>query len=148
MTALSYDVDEARCIATVNYYAPPSFPEWRRVLGRLTTHAAFQPHFGVLFDRSRVYALADASELNQMVRILDEERSNGRIAGRCAIVVHDAASYEIGKMAEQISSYENSIRTFHRLDDAERWATEKEAEPQNEAAAPGIELDAPAAAIG
>ena len=125
MTApLSYNVDEATCAATVTYHAQPTMMEWRKVVARLLTHAAFQPHFAVLFDRRRIYTPAATDDTHQFVRMLDEERGRGNMTGRCAIIVSDPASFEMGKMAEQISCFPNSIRTFHFLEEAERWVAE------------------------
>lgn len=125
MTApLSYNVDEATCTATVTYHAHPTILEWRKVLGRLLMHAAFQPHFAVLFDRRRIYTPAATDYVQQFVRILDEERGQGNITGRCAMIVSEPASFGMGGMAEQMSSFANSIRTFHSLEEAERWVAE------------------------
>jgi hypothetical protein len=125
MTApLSYNVDEATCTATVTYHTQPTMGEWRKMVARLLMHAAFQPHFSVLFDRRRIYT-ADATDyIHQFVRVLDEERGRGNMTGRCAIVVSDPASYEMGRIAEQVSCFPNSIRTFHFLEEAERWVAE------------------------
>jgi hypothetical protein len=121
---LSYNVDEATCAATVTYHAQPTIGEWRRVMVRVLTHAAFQPHFAVLFDRRRIYTPAETNYMNQFVQMLDEERSKGNIAGRCAIIVNDPASYGMGRMVEQLSSFAGSIRTFYSLEDAEQWVAE------------------------
>ena len=134
MTApLSYNVDEATCTATVTYHAQPTIGEWRKAIGRLLMHAAFQPHFGVLLDRTRIYTPAESDYIHQFVRILDEERGKGNLTGRCAMIVGDPASYGMGKMAEQMSNFANSIRTFYRLDEAERWLAQASL-PQAEAA--------------
>jgi len=125
MTApFSYNVDEATCTATVTYHAQPTMGEWRKMVARLLMHAAFQPHFAVLLDRRRIYTPATTDDVQQFVRVLDEERGRENITGRCAIIVSDPASYEMGRMAEQMSSFANSIRTFRRLEEAERWLAE------------------------
>ena len=56
-------------------------------MGRLLMHAAYQPHFGVLLDRRRIYTPAATEYIHQFVQILDEERRNGNMTGRCAIIV-------------------------------------------------------------
>ena len=121
---LSYNVDEATCAATVTCHAQPAMFEWRRVMARVLTHAAFQPHFGVLFDRRRIHTPAETNYMNQFVQMLDKERSKGNIAGRCAIIVSDPMSFGIGRMAEQLSNFAGSIRTFYSLEDAEQWVAE------------------------
>jgi hypothetical protein len=91
---------------------------------RLLTHAVFRPHFSVLLDRRQVYNAAEVNHIEEFVRVLDEERERENFAGRCAIVVSDANSFGMGKMAEQLSNFANSIRTFYKMDEAERWVAE------------------------
>lgn len=119
---LSYNVDEAACAATVTYHAQPTIGEWQRVVARVLTHAAFQPHFAVFFDRRRIYTPAETHYMNQFVQTLDEERRKGNITGRCAIIVNNPASYGMGRMVEQLSNFADSMRTFYSLEDAEQWA--------------------------
>jgi hypothetical protein len=137
MTApLSYNVDEATCTATVTYHAQPTIGEWRKALVRLLTHAAFQPHFAVLLDRSRIYTAAETNYIDEFVRVLDDEREKGNITGRCAIIVNNPTSFGMGRMAEQLSNFANSIRTFHNLEDAEHWVAEANASVMAAAPAP------------
>jgi hypothetical protein len=125
MTApLSYNVDEETCTATVTYHAQATIGEWRKALGRLLMHAAFQPHFAVVLDRRRIYTPGATDYINAFVGVLDEERGKGNLAGPCAIIVSDPASYEMGKMAAELSIFADSIRPFYRLEEAELWVAE------------------------
>jgi hypothetical protein len=130
----SYNIDEATCTATVTYHSQPVIGEWRKMMLRLLTHAVFQPHFSVLLDRRQIYTAAETNHIEEFVRVLDDERERENFAGRCAIVVSDANSFGMGKMAEQLSSFANSIRTFYKMEEAERWI----AEAYTPAAAPEV----------
>src|SRR5678816_3151693 len=116
----SFNIDEATCAATVTYHSQPVIGEWRKMMLRVCTHAVFRPHFSVLLDRRQVYTAAEMNHGEEFVRVLDEERERENFSGRCAIVVSEAHSFGMAKMAEQLTGFANSIRTFYKMEDAER----------------------------
>ncbi|HSI64381.1 MAG TPA: hypothetical protein VLE43_14735, partial [Candidatus Saccharimonadia bacterium] len=50
-----------------------------------------------------------------------DKRVRHGISGRWALVVNDLGNFGLGRMAEQLSDYQGSIRTFKTYEAAERW---------------------------
>lgn len=117
---LAYRIDSAKGLAVVTYRVQPAFEEWATTLNRLLTDPAFRPHFGVLFDRRSVSHPVTPEYIRKIIRFLDEKQTAHKM-GHCATVVSDIASYGMGRMAEQISTIDESFRTFRTLHEAEQW---------------------------
>ena len=107
-------------MAFIKYRAQPEFDEWSATMGQLLEDPAYNPDFGLLFDRRDVPRPANTSYIKRIVHFIDS-RQGTRSIGRCATVVGDLGSYGMGRMAEQITNYENSFRTFHTMEEAEQW---------------------------
>lgn len=102
---LAYAIDAKRRVAVLTYRAQPTI---------------CVPSLGVLLDRRMILRPAETEYIKRMVRLLDERHAAGKVA-RCAIVSADVGSYGMGRMAEQLTTFEGSIRTFKEFPDAEEW---------------------------
>jgi len=118
--AIAYFVRPSARLAVVTYRTQPDFEEWLLTMERLFREPDFLPGFGILFDRSSITHPADTVYMKRLVHFLDTKRADGTIRG-WAGVVGDVASFGMGRMAEQLTQYENSVRIFRDVTEAEAW---------------------------
>jgi hypothetical protein len=117
---LAYAIDAQRRVAVLTYRAQPTISQWSHTIERILSDANCVPSLGVLLDRRMIFRPAETEYIKRMVRLLDERYAAGKVA-RCAIVTADPGSYGMGRMAEQLTTFEGSIRTFKEFPDAEQW---------------------------
>jgi len=117
---LAYTIDAERRVAVLTYRAQPTISQWSHTIERILSEAGCVPSLGILLDRRMIFRPAETEYIKRMVRILDERHAAGKVA-RCAIVAADQGSYGMGRMAEQLTTFEGSIRTFKGFPDAEKW---------------------------
>lgn len=122
---LAYAIDAKRRVAVLTYRAQPTISQWSRTIERLLSDANCVPGVGVLLDRRMIFRPAETEYIKSMVRLLDDRHAAGKV-GRCAIVTADPGSYGMGRMAEQLTNFEGSIRTFKDFPEAEGWVSEAE----------------------
>lgn len=118
---LSYEIDVPSRRVVVIYAALPTFAEWSQAMERVFADPNYQPGFGMFLDARSIGASA-TDYVTRMVEFIDRHRKR---AGGCrwAILVEDESSFGMGRMAEQLSSCEFSIRTFRDRAKAEEWLT-------------------------
>lgn len=117
---IDYWIDRTKSVAFIKYRAQPDFTQWTTVIGQLLEDPAYKPEIGLLFDRRDVPRPVNTDYIKRVVHFIDSRQATGTI-GRCATVVSDLGSFGMGRMAEQITNYENSFRTFRTMAEAEQW---------------------------
>jgi len=118
--ALEYSLHPGARMAIVKYRLQPDFEEWSRTMQRLFRDPAYGRGFAILFDRRGVHHPASVTHVEQVVQFLDDRRADGTIR-RWAVVVADLASFGMGRMAEQLTHWDDSNRAFRDTAEAEAW---------------------------
>jgi hypothetical protein len=118
--SLSYKMDLSRKRVVVTYHASPSFEDWVSFMNRVCDHPDYQEDFDILLDRRAVPTTAETPCITHAVDFIDKRVRRGA-KGRWALGVSDLGNFGLGRMAEQLSDYYGSIRTFKNYAAAEEW---------------------------
>lgn len=99
--ALKYHIDPARRMARITYCAVPTFDQWADLVRSVFADPAWQPGFGLLFDRRPI----DEPPSTSFVRRLADfcKRNVGALRGsRIALLVSSPAAFGMGRMEGQL----------------------------------------------
>ena len=121
MDTPTYRISPARQIVVLTYYVRPTVEDLQQVLALLAEDPAYQSGYGVILDRRKVPS-GSTIYVQKMVRLVDGLRKKmGDV--HWALLVSDMESFGMGRMAEQLTDFPDTIRTFWDAQEAERWLT-------------------------
>ena len=118
--SLSYKIDLSRKRVVVTYHASPNFEEWVSFMNEVFEDPEYREDFDIVLDRRAVLTTAETPCITHAVGFIDKRTCRGA-NGRWVLVVSDLGNFGLGRMAEQLSDYYGSIRTFKSYEAAEKW---------------------------
>jgi hypothetical protein len=99
MTKLTYAIDADAGIVRLDYRDSPDWPEMHQVLEAVLADPAHRPGMGILADRSAVVTPQTVGYIRQLTLFVRKHQPEFGNA-RWALVVRDAASHGMGRLAQ------------------------------------------------
>jgi hypothetical protein len=128
---IAWTADPAGRFAVLTLTDPYTIEEWRTALDALLLQPVYRARRAMLVDR-RGCSPPEGFFVAQMAEFF-AGHSRALAGAVAAVVVSDDTGYGMGRMTELTSEKENpdfAIRTFRKYDEAERWLTGGQSEPE------------------
>jgi hypothetical protein len=99
--SLTYSIDPAAGVVELRYFGRQDFAEWSAVMYAILEDPAFAEGYGFLSDRRLVSEVPTTDFVQATLTFLRTHQARLG-ARRWAAIVNDAASYGMGRMAQQL----------------------------------------------
>ena len=122
--SLTYSIDPAAGVVELRYFGRQDFAEWSAVMYAILEDPAFAEGYGFLSDRRLVSEVPTTDFVQATLTFLRTHQARLG-ASRWAAIVNDAASYGMGRMAQQLGeALPFPIEIFTDPGRAHRWVRE------------------------
>ena len=122
--SLTYSIDAAAGVVELRYFGRQDFAEWSAVMYAILEDPAFAEGYGFLSDRRLVSEVPTTDFVQATLTFLRTHQARLG-ASRWAAIVNDAASYGMGRMAQQLGeALPFPIEIFTDPGRAHRWVRE------------------------
>ena len=122
--SLTYSIDPAAGVVELRYFGRQDFAEWSAVMYAILEDPAFAEGYGFLSDRRLVSEVPTTDFVQATLTFLRTHQARLG-ARRWAAIVNDAASYGMGRMAQQLGeALPFPIEIFTDAGRAHRWVRE------------------------
>jgi hypothetical protein len=122
--SVTYSIDPVAGVVELRYKGHQDFAEWSAVMLAILQDPAFSPGYGFLSDRRLVTEAPTTDFVQGTLSFLKTHQGVIR-ASRWAAIVSDAASYGMGRMAQQLGeALPFPIEIFTDAGQAHRWLRE------------------------
>jgi hypothetical protein len=114
MVPITVEMDVANRRVVLTYHRQPTIEEWKTVMAGVLARPELVPGFAIVLDRSAVCFPATTKYVREKIKFIDVAQQNSG-PYRWAFVVGDLGSFGMGRMAEQITEFENTMHTFKSM---------------------------------
>jgi hypothetical protein len=120
MKRLGVEFDIAARNIFVRIRTQPAFSEMAAALDEIFADPRFRPGFSLVFDRTALHLPATTDYIKRKAVYIDQAHLEQGV-NRWAFVVGDPGPYGMGRMLEQLTEFQESVRTFKDIDSALFW---------------------------